>query len=112
MFNFSFPHKVRRFESTVRVELRIIKNKIECAVAQRPARRIEVEFGNCFRAVSGRLPILCVECKGIETLSERRGLKLLMDVSFGENADVVVSLRHSPISGKELRRISIRSDDC
>ena len=103
---------MRRFESAVRVEMRIIEDKIEGAVAQRPARRIEVEFGSIFRAMSGRLPVLGIERKSIKSLSEERGLKLLMDVSFGENADVVVSLRHSPISGKELRRISIRSDDC
>ena len=102
---------MRRFETPVRIELRIIKHKVERAVAQRSSRWIKVKLGNCVRRVRGGFPVLCVEPEGIESLCKRGCLQLFVNVRFAENAGVMRCV-HGPISEYALRRMSIKSDDC
>src|SRR5208283_5793950 len=102
---------MRRFETSVCIELIIVKHKVECAVAQRPSRRVKVEFGNCVRWMPGGLPVLCVKSKSIKSLCKRGCLQLFVNVCFAENAGVM-HCDHGPISEYALRRISIRSDVC
>ena len=102
---------MRRLETPVRIELRIIKHKVERAVAQRPSRWIKVKLGNCVCRMLGGFPVLCVKSKSIKPLCKRGCLQLFVNVCFAENAGVMRCV-HGPISEYALRRMSIKSDDC
>ena len=70
----------------------------------------------------GWLSPLGIERERVETLREPRSLQLSVYVCFAENVDVVLRYArragapakrtHKPISGNELRRMSMRSEAC
>ncbi len=98
-------------ETSVCIELRIIKYNVEGAVAQRPTGRVKIELRNRVCCVGGGFPVFRVECKSVKPLCEWCSLQLPMNVCFAKNAGVIRPI-HNPISGNALRLISINNDDC
>jgi hypothetical protein len=106
-----FLMEVRRLESAVRIELRIIKNDVECTVAKCSAGWIEIKFRDRFGFAARKVAVFGIKLHGVKSLCERRRIQLLMKVLFAEQ-EKVVRHAHNPSSVNIFFRISIRSDDC
>lgn len=96
-------------EAAVRVELRVIPQKIELFVPERSAGRIQIEHLHAFGWFpAGSSAFVRVEFHGEIAVPEWRGLQLSQEVVFGEQPQVRRRLGHGAIPSSTFGRMSIR----
>lgn len=100
---------MRRLESAVRIELGIVKDKIEVAVPERSTGWIEVEFGDRAGVRLGKQSVLRVKSYSVKSFGKLCGCELLMKVLFGKDENIVCHSWYNPSCASVSGRMIINS---
>ena len=88
------PTALRGNESPVGVKPGIVEHQVECAVAQRPTRRREIELGDGIRHFLYRLSLFGIKAERVTAKLEWSCLELLINIFLREEEQI---LRHGQV---------------